>query len=104
LFLATISSNLLENCEKDSKNYFEPAGLCLIAAIFSRRFIDTIGKKILKEAAETKEEVKDAKQKIELQQSTLDQIVKQVINALPPFENTVEENKEEKDNDTTILH
>ena len=54
VFLKTISSNLLSS--KDNNDYLIFAGFCLIAAIFSRRFITTIGDKIL-EAAKNAEKI-----------------------------------------------
>ena len=54
VFLKMISSNLISS--SDNNDYLVFAGFCLIAAIFSRRFITTIGDKIL-EAAKKAEKV-----------------------------------------------
>lgn len=53
-FLKMISSNLLSS--NDNNDFLIFAGFCLIAAIFSKRFITTIGEKIL-EAAKKAEKV-----------------------------------------------
>ncbi len=66
LFLRTISSTLVElpaeSADKevsvDPYKYFVFAGFCLIASIFSKRFIQTLGDKILKEVEEVKERTK----------------------------------------------
>jgi len=70
LLLNMISSNLVELIRGDKGNPGDPlkllvfAGICLVAAIFSTRFIQTIGDRILQElhdtrklAVETKKEV-----------------------------------------------
>jgi len=44
-----ISSDLIVNSRKDDKYYFVFAGLCLVAAIFSRRFINSMSKRILEQ-------------------------------------------------------
>ena len=49
LFLSMISSDLIVNSRKDDKYYFVFAGLCLVAAIFSRRFINSMSKRILEQ-------------------------------------------------------
>ena len=54
VFLKMISSNLISS--SDNNDYLIFAGFCLIAAIFSRRFITTIGDNIL-EAAKKAEKV-----------------------------------------------
>lgn len=59
LFLSMISSNLIENSRSDDKYFFTFGGLCIIAAIFSNKFINSIGEKVLKEVQQTKEDVSD---------------------------------------------
>lgn len=61
LFLSMISSNLIENSRSDDKYFFTFGGLCIIAAIFSNKFINSIGEKVLKEVEQTKEGVNDIK-------------------------------------------
>lgn len=54
LFLQMISSNLIENSLNNSKHLLVLCGFCIVASIFSRRFIRIIADKILKEVKETK--------------------------------------------------
>lgn len=61
LFLNMISSTLISKA--DNNNYLIFAGFCLIAAIFSRRFITTIGDKILEAAKKAEKAALESKQK-----------------------------------------
>jgi hypothetical protein len=72
LMLNTIQSNLI-NFEDSFKigNYLIFAGFCLIASIFSRRFITTIGEKILETAKKAERTAKENKEKIETAQKEL---------------------------------
>ncbi len=49
LFLNTISSNIIESSEKDIYQLLVFAGFCLIAAISSKTFINSISKSMIKE-------------------------------------------------------
>ena len=62
LFLETISSNLIESSKTSDKDLLVFVGFCLVAAIFSRRFIDTIGERILKKAEEANKKADEAKE------------------------------------------
>ncbi|WP_259016618.1 YEATS-associated helix-containing protein [Emticicia fluvialis] len=62
-FLKMISSNLITN--KNNEDYLIFAGFCIIAAIFSRRFILTIGDKILEAAKNAQITANENKLKIE---------------------------------------
>jgi predicted transcriptional regulator len=62
LFLQMISSNLVDNVKTSDKDLLVFIGFCLIAAIFSRRFIETIGEKILKQVEQVKETAEQAKE------------------------------------------
>lgn len=68
LFLATISSSLVNNLlvNADSSGSVVDAfvffGFCLLAAISSRTFIQTLSSKVLQEATEAKQEATEAKQ------------------------------------------
>ena len=65
-FLKMIASDLINNKDKfDNNCYLIFAGFCLIAAIFSRRFINTIGEKILEAAKKAEVTSKENKQQIE---------------------------------------
>lgn len=59
LFLQTISSNLIDQCKEDPKYYFTYAGFCIIAALFSRRFLSTVADRVLK-TAENAEKIAQA--------------------------------------------
>jgi predicted transcriptional regulator len=62
LFLQMISSNLVDNAKLNDKDLLVFIGFCLIASIFSRRFIETIGDKVLKQVQEAKETAQTAKE------------------------------------------
>ncbi len=65
-FLKMIASNLIENEEDFNKiNYLIFAGFCLVAAIFSRRFINTVGEKILEAAKKAEKTSKETKKQME---------------------------------------
>lgn len=69
VFLKMISSNLTSS--KDNNDYLIFAGFCLIAAIFSKRFITTIGEKILESAKKAEKSALESKQKSEITQLEL---------------------------------
>jgi len=87
LFLGTLSSSLINYTDKDfiNLNYLKFAGFCLLAAISSRAFIETLSQKVLrqteqavktakeakKDATEAKNEASDAKQQAETVADTL---------------------------------
>lgn len=60
LFLQTISSDLINQCKDDSKYYFVYAGFCLIASIFSRRFLYTVADKVIKKAEQAEKKADQA--------------------------------------------
>jgi hypothetical protein len=60
LFLQTISSDLINQCKDDSKYYFIYAGFCLIASIFSRRFLNTVADKVIKQAEQAEKKADQA--------------------------------------------
>ncbi|HTO16315.1 MAG TPA: YEATS-associated helix-containing protein [Edaphocola sp.] len=91
LFLKMISSDLIRS--SDNLDYLIFAGFCLIAAIFSKRFITTIGEQVLERAknaekmakesirkadnnqldiATTKERVEDVKLAVDINKLTVD--------------------------------
>jgi hypothetical protein len=59
LFLNMISSDLLNNKDELTMNYFVFLGFCLIAAIFSGEFIDSIGQKVLNQISEVQKEIEE---------------------------------------------
>ena len=71
-FLKMIASDLINDSEQyDNISYLIFAGFCLVAAIFSRRFISTIGEKILEAARQAEKTSKETKQQIESTQQEL---------------------------------
>lgn len=51
LFLHTISSEIIDKCKNgENKYYLIYGGFCIIASVFSRRFLDTVAEKALKSA------------------------------------------------------
>lgn len=61
LFLQMISSNLVQDVLKSKVDkIFVFVGFCVVASIFSRRFIISIGEKLLKELEDTKQTAEEA--------------------------------------------
>ena len=56
LLLNILSSNLMQESEKNPLLYFVFAGFCLVAAIFSNRFLTSIGDRVLRELESVKKE------------------------------------------------
>ncbi|MXV49951.1 hypothetical protein GS399_03130 [Pedobacter sp. HMF7647] len=67
-FLKMIASDLVNRHSSDV-DYLIFAGFCLIAAIFSRRFIGTIGEKVLEAANSAKKAAEEAKKGLEATQN-----------------------------------
>lgn len=59
LFLNMISSNLLEQAKANQLNLLVFAGFCLIAAVFSRNFLENVYSRIMKEVKEIKKDVNE---------------------------------------------
>jgi len=71
LFLKTVSSELMKEClEGNAVSYFVFFGFCTIAAIFSSKFLQSLGDKLL-------QEIKEVKQKQEDLTETTDALVSQ---------------------------
>lgn len=65
-FLKMIASDLIKETKPfDNINYLIFGGFCLVASIFSRRFITTIGERILEAAKNAEASSKEAKKEIE---------------------------------------
>ncbi len=65
-FLKMIASDLIKDSKPyDNINYLIFAGFCLVAAIFSKRFINTIGDRILEAAKKAEITSNEAKKEIE---------------------------------------
>ena len=62
LFLQMISSNLVDGTGTNNKDCLVFLGFCLIASIFSIRFIETIGDKILKQVEKASAIANEAKE------------------------------------------
>ncbi len=73
LFLDTISSNLID--QETMRGYLTFTGFCLIASIFSRRFIDTLGEKILQKAKEAEIKAEKALVKSNKNEDKVDAII-----------------------------
>jgi DNA-binding MarR family transcriptional regulator len=86
LFLNTISSNLVLDIQTKpeiTKNILVFFGFCLVAAISSKAFIESISKRVLDEAREAKEAATAASQKASEVQSALDPIIEKETEAAP---------------------
>lgn len=59
LFLQMVSSNLLADATKNSLNYFIFGGFCLIAAYFSKRFLETISDKVIRDLQERTSKIEE---------------------------------------------
>jgi len=58
LFLRMISSNLISKAAENTESYFVLMGFCLISAISSRAFIDSMTKKVMRELSEKTEKIR----------------------------------------------
>jgi len=61
LFLNMISSNLLEIGQSNPIRLFVFCGFCLIAAVFSHRFLENIYSKVIQQLKKTEKETKEVK-------------------------------------------
>ncbi len=75
-FLKMISSNLISG--SDNNDYLIFGGFCLVAAIFSRRFITTIGERILEAAKKAEKSALENKQKLETTQLELTSTIERI--------------------------
>lgn len=64
VFLEIIKSELGRNLTNELYDYIVFGGMCLIAAIFSDKFIDAIGEKILKKAKEAEKKAEESNNKV----------------------------------------
>ena len=68
LFLELVRSDIISIDQNDWYNYFVFGGLCLVTSIFSDKFFDSLGNKILskvKNVEKTVKEIEDSKNEIE---------------------------------------
>ena len=65
LFLEMISSDLLESSKNNYLDYFVIAGFCMIASIFSSKFIVSIGDKVMSQVKDVKNELNSVKDDFE---------------------------------------
>jgi tetratricopeptide (TPR) repeat protein len=97
LFLHLIGSDLMKFEKVNPKEILVFLGFCLVASISSKKFIQTLSTKILKEVREAKEKVKEVKENVENQNiinARALQIVENLIDERPnPDEPPVNENK-----------
>lgn len=84
LFLETIQSQLLDNSKKDTMQLFVYAGFCLIAAIYSKRFLETISERVLRKADDALETAAEAKKTANENNKILDAIIEDEDEVPPP--------------------
>jgi len=65
LFLKTVSSNLIYDSQQDPLSYFVFGGFCLLASVFSSKFLQSLADRILKELNEVKKENKENQEKVD---------------------------------------
>lgn len=65
LFLETVSSKLIYDSQQEHLKYFVFGGFCLLASVFSSKFLQSLADRILKELNEVKKENKDNKEKVD---------------------------------------
>jgi hypothetical protein len=65
LFLETVSSQLIYESQTKPLKYFVFGGFCLLASVFSSKFLQSLADRILKELNEVKKENKDNKEKVD---------------------------------------
>ena len=65
VFLEIIKSELGRNLTTELYDYLIFGGLCLVVAIFSDKFIDTIGERILQKARKAEEKAEESNKKID---------------------------------------
>lgn len=75
LFLQTISSDLITQCKTDGKYYFVYSGFCLIAAIFSRRFLATVADAVIKKAEDAEKKADKAMETANMSEEKVSAIV-----------------------------
>lgn len=89
LFLQTISSNLINQCKQDSMYFFVYAGFCIVASIFSKRFLKTVGDNVLKEAQNASKKAEQAISTAKENEEKVSAIVAQ--NTEPSQEESIDE-------------
>lgn len=65
LFLETVSSKLIYDSQQEHLKYFVFGGFCLLASVFSSKFLQSLSDRILKELTEVKKDNKDNKDKVD---------------------------------------
>lgn len=65
LFLKMISSDLLISSKTEPIEYFVISGFCMISSIFSSKFIDSIGEKLLNQIDQVSKDVREVKNELE---------------------------------------
>jgi|ERR1035437_499851 hypothetical protein len=66
LLLQMMSSDLLESSQTNSLKYFVFGGFCLVAAVYSTKFIQSIADKIIKDLNAVKQVAENNKTKVDL--------------------------------------
>lgn len=65
VFLEIVKSELGRNLEDELYDYIVLGGMCLVAAIFSDKFIDSIGQQILYKAEEAERKAEESNKKVD---------------------------------------
>lgn len=65
LFLNTISSDLLTSSQTNPIDYFFIGGFCLISAIFSSKFIDSLGDRVIQDVNRVSNEVEKVREELD---------------------------------------
>jgi hypothetical protein len=101
LFLSMIQSDLLAKGRQEQLALFTFAGLCLVAAITSRRFIESISDKVLKQLEATDQKADQAEKKAEAaQQGALKAVDKAIEKAAVVAEGAVISNMRQQEFDS----
>ncbi len=90
LFLKLVSSNIVVEDQRGWYNYFIFGGLCLITSIFSDKFFDSLGDKILKKV----EDVENTMSEIEDSNNEIDDIDEIILEHIKPGSQKDESNEE----------
>jgi hypothetical protein len=65
LLLKMISSDLLKTSKENDLDYFVIIGFCLVASVFSSKFIMSIGEKVLSQVKDVKDDLSNVKNEVE---------------------------------------
>lgn len=75
LFLKMISSDLLSTSINNPIEYFTIGGFCLITSIFSNKFIDSIGDKVMNRIDTVSQEIKEVEKEVKEVKSEVENVI-----------------------------